>query len=225
MSETPADNPENNVDSAEEQQMHVASRREKMRKIEELGLDPWGSRFDDRLLISEIRARVGEVQYQKEDGTLVDLPELDVDPEQRVNMREWRAEQGPGSEIGPQVRAAGRIMLKRDKGKLCFIDIQDWSGRLQLFIGKKQVGEADFELAGLFDLGDIIGIDGRLGVTNTGELTIFAEKLHFLTKSIEPPPAKHLGMTDPELRQRRRYVDLAYNEGVQQRFLNLSNAV
>ena len=96
MSETPADNPENNVDSAEEQQMHVASRREKMRKIEELGLDPWGSRFDDRLLISEIRARVGEVQYQKEDGTLVDLPELDVDPEQRVNMREWRAEQGPG---------------------------------------------------------------------------------------------------------------------------------
>ena len=62
MSETPADNPENNVDSVEEQQMHVASRREKMRKIEELGLDPWGSRFDDRLLISEIRARVGEVQ-------------------------------------------------------------------------------------------------------------------------------------------------------------------
>ena len=225
MSETPADNPENNVDSAEEQQMHVASRREKMRKIEELGLDPWGSRFDDRLLISEIRARVGEVQYQKEDGTLVDLPELDVDPEQRVNMREWRAEQGPGSEIGPQVRAAGRIMLKRDKGKLCFIDIQDWSGRLQLFIGKKQVGEADFELVGLFDLGDIIGIDGRLGVTNTGELTIFAEKLHVLTKSIEPPPAKHLGMTDPELRQRRRYVDLAYNEGVQQRFLNRTKIV
>ena len=52
MSETPADNPENNVDSVEEQQMHEASRREKMRKIEELGLDPWGSRFDDRLLIS-----------------------------------------------------------------------------------------------------------------------------------------------------------------------------
>ena len=100
-------------------------------------------------------------------------------------MREWRAEQGLDQRLG-LIRAAGRIMLKRDKGKLCFIDIQDWSGRLQLFIGKKQVGEADFELAGLFDLGDIIGIDGRLGVTNTGELTIFAEKLH-LTKSIEPP--------------------------------------
>ena len=225
MSDTPADKPETESDSIEDLQMHVASRREKMRKIEELGLDPWGGRFDDRQLISEIRSRLAEVQYQKEDGTLVALPDLDGDPEERVNMRDWRAEQGPGSEIGPTVRAAGRIMLKRDKGKLSFIDIQDWSGRLQLFVGKKQVGEEDFELAGLFDLGDIVGVDGRLGVTNTGELTIFAEKLHFLTKSIEPPPAKHLGITDPELRQRRRYVDLAYNEGVQQRFLNRTKIV
>ncbi len=225
MSDNSAENPELENELVDDVQMHVASRREKMRKIKELGLDPWGGRFDDRLLVSQIRARIDEVKYQKEDGTLVELPDLDVDPDERVDMRQWRSEQGAGSEIGPTIRAAGRIMLKRDKGKLCFIDIQDWTGRIQLFIGMKQVGEADFELAGLFDLGDIIGVDGRLGVTNTGELTIFAEKLHFLTKSIEPPPAKHLGMTDPELRQRRRYVDLAYNEGVQQRFLNRTKIV
>ena len=140
-------------------------------------------------------------------------------------MRQWRADNGPGTEIGPQVRAAGRIMLQRDKGKLRFIDIQDWTGKIQLFVGQKQVGESDFELAGLFDLGDLIGVDCRLGVTNTGELTIFAEKLLFLTKSIEPPPAKHVGMTDPELRQRRRYVDLAYNDGVLDRFMNRSKIV
>ena len=111
MSDTPADNPEVETDNADDVQMHVASRREKMRKIEELGLDPWGGRFDDRQLVSEIRARFDEIKFQKEDGTLVDLPELDVAPEERVNMREWRGEQGPGSEIGPTVRAAGRIML------------------------------------------------------------------------------------------------------------------
>ena len=90
MSDTPADNPEVETDNAADVQMHVASRREKMRKIEELGLDPWGGRFDDRQLVSEIRARFDEIKFQKEDGTLVDLPELDVAPEERVNMREWR---------------------------------------------------------------------------------------------------------------------------------------
>ena len=73
MSDTPADNPEVETDNADDVQMHVASRREKMRKIEELGLDPWGGRFDDRQLVSEIRARFDEIKFQKEDGTLVDL--------------------------------------------------------------------------------------------------------------------------------------------------------
>ena len=211
--------------SEQDQQMHVVARRDKLRQIQKLGIDPWGSRFDDRQLIGEIRDRLSEIQFQQEDGTLIDLPDLECDVEERVNMRQWRSDQGPGAEVRPTVRAAGRIMLQRDKGKLRFIDIQDWSGSIQLFIGKKQVGDEDFDLAGLFDLGDIIGVDGRLGVTNTGELTIFAEKLHFLTKSLEPPPAKHVGMTDPELRQRRRYVDLAYNEGVRQRFLDRTKIV
>jgi len=80
-------------------------------------------------------------------------------------------------------------------------------------------------LTKLIDLGDLIGVDGRLGRTNTGELTIFAERLHFLTKMLEPAPDKHLGITDPELKQRMRYADLAFNEGVMQTFLERTEII
>lgn len=200
------------------------ARRVKMQKIVDMGFDPWGSRFDDRDLIGDIRARKTEIRYIPEGGAEVELPEL-ATQEQRDAFKAWKTEQGKGTMTGPTVRAAGRIMLSRDKGKLYFIDIQDWSGKIQLFIGKNQVGDENWELIKCLDLGDIIGVDGELKVTQTGELSIFATKIHFLTKTLEPPPAKHMGMTDPELRQRQRYVDLAYNEGVTDRFLNRSKIV
>ncbi|MEM7313400.1 MAG: lysine--tRNA ligase [Planctomycetota bacterium] len=200
------------------------ARREKMRKIVELGHDPWGQRFAERTSIRDIRAQVGDVKFKKEDGTLVDL----VDPAEQgedFNFRQWLADLGPGEMIGPTVRAAGRIVLQRDKGKLRFVDIRDMTGQIQLFIGLKQVGEENFELCKCFDLGDLVGVDGQLRRTKTGELTIFAEKLHFLTKSIETPPEKHHGLSDPELRQRMRYLDLTYGEGVMERFLNRTKIV
>ena len=94
-----------------------------------------------------------------------------------------------------------------------------------MLIGKRQVGERNWALAQQFDLGDIIGVDGELSRTRTGELTIFAENLHFLSKSLETPPAKHKGLTDPELRQRMRYLDLIHNEGVLERFLRRTKIV
>jgi lysyl-tRNA synthetase class 2 len=77
----------------------------------------------------------------------------------------------------------------------------------------------DWQLTECLDLGDIIGVDGQLRRTKTGELSIFAERLHFLTKSLAAPPEKHHGLTDPELRQRMRYLDLTYTDGVMERFL------
>ena len=142
-----------------------------------------------------------------------------------VDFRVWMQQQGPGELTGPHVRAAGRIVLQRDAGKLRFVNIQDWTGRIQLFIGKQQVGEEGFALAGHFDLGDLVGVDGQLRRTKTGELTIFAEKLHFLCKAIEPPPEKHHGLQDAELRQRMRYLDLNYTDGVLPRFLNRTKIV
>lgn len=194
-----------------------AARRAKLARIVDLGHDPWGGRFDDRQSIAEIRAQCGQILFRKADGAEIALPPLETD-EQRAAFRPWLAEQGAGEMIGPTVRAAGRIVLARDAGKLLFIDIRDMTGQLQLFIGKAQVG-ADWDLAQCFDLGDVIGVDGALRRTKTGELSIFAERLHILTKSLEAPPEKHSGLQDPELRQRQRYLDLTYNEGVLDRFL------
>ena len=202
--------------------MHEASRRAKLQKIAEMGLDPWGGRFDDRLWIGDIRRSGDEVKYRLESGEELPLPDMQAEG---FDFRQWKSEQGRGELVGPKVRAAGRIVLQRATGKLIFINIRDWTGDIQLFVGKKQVGDEDFALAGQFDLGDIIGVDGQLARTNTGELTIFAEKLHFLCKSIEPPPEKHKGLKDPELRQRMRYLDLVYGDGVLERFLNRTKIV
>ena len=179
-----------------------AARREKVRKIEEMGIDPWGGRFDDHAPIAQIRGRQNEIVVEP-------LAEGQRSPNQH----------------GPEVRAAGRILLMRKAGKLIFADIHDWTGKLQLMIGKKQVGQRNWDLAQCFDLGDIIGVDGRLGRTRTGELTIFVSELHFLSKSLETPPAKHKGLQDPELRQRMRYLDLIHGDGVLERFLRRTKIV
>ena len=184
-------------DSAETPGMHEAARREKLKLLEQLGVDPWGQRFDDHRPLAEIRARESEISSEPPPP----------------------GGEGRPHEHGPKVRAAGRIVLQRKKGKLIFLDIRDWTGQIQVMIGRAQVGEQNWAVAECFDLGDIIGVDGELKHTNLGELTIFAERLHFLSKSIEPHPDKHKGLTDPELRQRLRYLDLIYGEGVLPRFL------
>jgi lysyl-tRNA synthetase, class II len=204
------------------------ARREKLRKIAERGLDPWGSRFDDRLLVDEVRPRAREIKFRFADGHELDTPDFLGGVE--VDYRAWKEERNQdagqrGEEVGPRVRVAGRIMLMRPTGKLIFANLRDWTGDIQIFIGKNQVGEEAFELAGLFDLGDLIGVDGRLGWTNTGELTVFADTLHFHTKMLEPAPDKHAGLSDPDLRQRMRYADLAFNEGVRDVFLNRTKIV
>ena len=201
----------------------VVARRKKLEALQHLGIDPWGSRFDGRQPIAGIRNRLGEVVYQTSHGDSIPLPDLAHQPE-GFNFRQWKADQGPGELIGPVVRAAGRIVLHRDKGKLHFIDLKDSSGTIQLMVGQQQVGD-DWKVVSLLDMGDLIGVDGRLGVSNTGEVSIFAEKIHFLTKTLDPPPEKHHGLTDPELRQRMRYVDLAHTDGVMERFLARSRIV
>ena len=225
MAETPnEENPNNDdLENVQDEDGLRRARREKLEQIEKLGHDPWGHRFDDRQWIKDIRSRTNEIRYVLEDGTECELPEMDDN--QEFDFRSWKEEKGKGQLTGPTVRAAGRILLQRDTGKLQFLNVSDWTGTIQLFVGRKQVGDENWDLVKCLDLGDLVGVDGRFGITNTGELTIFAEKVHILCKTLDPPPAKHVGMTDPELRQRRRYVDMAYNEGVIDRFLDRTKIV
>jgi lysyl-tRNA synthetase class 2 len=164
------------VSNQPEQQLE-ASRAEKLRRICELGLDPWGGRFDGHRPIAEVRI-------------LPIVEEIDQPP---------------------RVRIAGRIRLRRVMGNAHFLHLWDQTGELQVMIGKKQVGEIGWQLAKNLDLGDLLGVDGRFGKTKTGELTVFADTLTFLAKSLEPHPDKHKGLVDVELRQRLRYLDLIYN--------------
>ncbi len=199
-----------------------AARREKLRQIVSRGIDPWGSRFDDRDWISDCVTKAQANRFVKQDGSAIDLPDFN---DQNLDYRQWKSDNGPGAEEGPNVRVAGRIMLKRGQGKLFFLTIRDWTGDIQIFIGKKQVGDDFFELAKLFDNGDLVGAEGKLAHTNTGELTVFAEKLFFHTKMLDVPPEKHAGLTDPELRQRMRYADLAFNDGPMKTFLDRTKIV
>lgn len=177
--------------------MLEASRREKLKRLEQLGIDPWGGRFDGHQAIAAILARQAEIVA---DAT--------------------------GELHGPHVRAAGRIILRRIQGKkMQFLHLQDWTGRLQVLLSRSLVGDDNWAVVECLDLGDIIGVDGQFKRTRTGEPTIFAERVYFLTKSIETPPAKHEGLADPELRQRMRYLDLVHSEGVLERFLRRTRII
>jgi len=172
-----------------------AARWEKLRKIEAMGLDPWGRRFDDHQSVAHVRE--------------IFLPE---------------AKEGE-EPVRPEVRIAGRIVLKRGQGKVAFLQVRDWTGTIQVMLGKNQVGDDAWKLVGELDLGDLIGVDGGLGLTKTGELTVFAHQLTFLSKSLLPPPEKWHGLTDIEKRSRQRYVDLAFNPESLAAFLGRSKVV
>ena len=110
------------------------------------------------------------------------------------------------------VSVAGRIMAIRRMGKASFINIQDKTGNIQSYIGINVVGAKAYDLFKLADVGDIVGVKGRVMMTKTGELTIRAEKYTHLTKCLHPLPEKFHGLTDVEERSRRRYLDIMVND-------------
>ena len=120
---------------------------------------------------------------------------------------------------GKIVRVAGRLMSKRGMGKVLFCDLQDNTGRIQLFVKIDEMGEEEFNRFKRNDIGDIVGAEGEVFTTKTGEVSIRTKSVQLLSKSLLPLPDKFHGLTDKEIRFRQRYVDLMVNPEVKQNFI------
>ena len=173
-----------------EENQQVQDRQAKLARLRDLKVDPYGGRFPGVKAIEDVRR----------DG------------------RHLKLESGQhASDV--TVRVAGRVMLHRPCGKLIFMTIRDGGGDLQVGVSKSAVSPTSFEIANkLINLGDLIGVEGALGRTKTGELTVWATSVTMLCKAIQPPPAKWHGLKDVDLRYRRRYVDLFVNPPVREAF-------
>lgn len=156
-------------------------RRQKMQDLIDMGIDPFGQRY-------ERTAKCGEITAKYENCTKEELEEKAV-----------------------KVKVAGRIMRKRRQGKAGFMNIQDVTGDMQIYVRKDEIGDDQYEIFKKNDIGDIVGIEGIVMKTDHGQLSIRAKDYTHLSKSLRPLPEKFHGLTDTEERFRRRYVDLIMN--------------
>lgn len=157
-------------------------RMEKIDKLKEKGVEPFGKRF-------EVKDKICDIKKNYSDKTKEEL-------EEHVTF----------------ATVSGRIITKRDMGKIAFCNLQDRDGNMQIYIRKDVIGEEAYSIFKLSDIGDIIGVTGEIMKTNTGELTLKVTEYTHLVKSLRPLPEKFHGLTDVEERYRRRYVDLIVNE-------------
>ena len=157
-------------------------RREKATKLRDMGLDPFGDAFKRDAYASELKEKYAEVSHDDFE-----------------NMNDTAT-------------VAGRIMFIRKMGKASFFSIKDKTGPIQIYISINDIGEDDYNLFKTADIGDIVGVYGKVMKTNTGELTIKCLKYTHLVKALKPLPEKFHGLTDVEERYRRRYVDLIMND-------------
>lgn len=157
-------------------------RREKMNELKNMGIDPFGSSY-------EITSNSKEIKDLYDSFSNEELEAKDI-----------------------EVSIAGRIMTKRGKGKAGFMNIQDKYGQLQVYVKIDNIGEDKYEMFGKADLGDIVGIKGKVFRTHMGELSVKAFEYIHLVKALRPLPDKYHGLVDVEERFRRRYVDLIVND-------------
>ncbi|KIQ93839.1 Lysine--tRNA ligase [Anoxybacillus thermarum] len=178
--------------SHEELNDQLLVRREKLHKLREKGIDPFGKRFERTHKAEELFALYGHLSKEE-------LEEKQI-----------------------HVSVAGRIMTKRGKGKAGFAHIQDLTGQIQIYVRKDDVGEEQYEIFDTSDLGDIVGVQGTVFKTKVGELSIKVHAYEMLTKSLRPLPEKYHGLKDIEQRYRQRYLDLIMNPESKKTFITRS---
>ena len=160
---------------------------------------------------------------------LANLQEMGRDPfkESRYDRTHYSVQVKEGFEAleGETVKIAGRMMSKRIQGKAGFIDIQDAEGRIQSYVRKDRLGDEEYDIFKTYDIGDIVGIEGEVFITKRGEISVKADKVTLLSKSLQILPEKYHGLKDQELRYRQRYVDLIVNPEVKDAFITRTKAL
>jgi lysyl-tRNA synthetase class 2 len=182
---------------------------------------------DDNQLIAERRDKLAVLRVQAAAAGVAVFPN-DFKPQHRAADLHPVYGEIPNEELEPQairVSVAGRMMLKRVMGKACFATVQDGTGRIQLYITQDAVGADVLAAFKHWDMGDIVGCEGILFRTKTGELSVKASSVRLLTKSLRPLPDKFHGMTDQEQKYRQRYVDLMTDDDARTRFIARSKAL
>ena len=157
-------------------------RREKAENLKNIGLDPFGQKYDRTGLARDIKEKYANIPHEEFEN------------------------------INDIYKVAGRIMFIRKMGKASFFSIQDKTGKIQIYISINDIGEEAYTLFKTADIGDIVGVEGKVMKTMTGEVTLKCLKYTHLVKALRPLPEKFHGLTDIEERYRRRYVDLIMNE-------------
>ncbi len=175
-------------------------------------------------------------------------PEVDLGEQQRIRQEKLKVLQDEGKDPfvitkydqtyhsadvkanfteleGKTVRVAGRMMSKRVMGKASFCNIQDLKGNIQSYVARDSIGEDDYKDFKKLDIGDIIGIEGEVFTTKTGEISIHATKITLLSKSLQILPEKFHGLTNTDMRYRQRYIDLIMNQESKQTFINRSKII
>ena len=184
----------------EDETVLIAARRRKLDFIRsEIGVEPYGHRVDGLCDLAAARAAFDEDAHQR-----------------------FAADEGDDR---PHVLVSGRVMQHRDIGKLVFLSLRDATGDLQVSISRAECPPEQFRLAKKLDYGDVIVAGGAMGKTKRGEICIWANRIEMHAKSLVPPPEKFHGLADPELRYRKRYVDMYANPETIQTMQDRSNII
>ena len=166
------------------------------------------------------RIRLGKLQAMQEAGT-----DPFVLTKYDVTHHSAEVKENFDALAGKTVRVAGRMMSKRVMGKASFCNIQDLQGNIQSYVARDSIGEEPYKAFKKFDIGDIIGIEGEVFQTKTGEISIHASQITLLSKSLQVLPEKFHGITNTDMRYRQRYVDLIMNQEVKDTFIKRSKII
>ncbi len=220
---------ENNKGQGQQQDLNqlLKVRREKLANLQEAGKDPFViTKFDQTYHAEEARAEYIALEEELLVGK--DMPDTEgMEPEEAKAVKtEAYNERRAIMDANPiKVSIAGRMMSKRVMGKASFCNVQDKSGNIQVFVSRDEIGTDDYADFKKLDVGDIIGVTGYVFRTMMGEISVHADSVTLLTKSLQILPEKFHGLTNTDIRYRQRYVDLVMNADVKETFIKRSKII